>query len=126
MWHIFYQGASATGTGYDLNKVKLMKVSGQIFRDKEVNTFRADQGIGDGNLRVLTLAGHVSVYSPKDKANLRCDKLYYDAKKEIYRASGHVSLVNDRYSVTGLSEVLTDSKFSEIATPDLFEAKVAK
>lgn len=126
LWRIFYKNAQVTFEGDEVQVGRMQDVSGQIYQKDGVKSFRADNAEGDHSSQILTLTGHVSVYSPKEDANLKCEKLIYDAKKKLYSASGDVSLVNRRYSLTGLPAAIADSSLSQVATPDMFEAKSAK
>jgi hypothetical protein len=128
LWHIEWQKAEAQVSGEIPTFGTMTGVRGEIYQNgKPPKVFRADTAIADKQSDVLTLSGQVSVYSPDQKANLKCDKVVWDPHKEIVQATGNVTVGNDKYTLTGLPAIMARSDFSVIATPDMFqEANAAR
>lgn len=96
-------------------------VTGDIYQaGQSPKKFRADQAVADRKSNVLTLSGKVSIYAPDQKANMKCDKVVWYGEREVLDGEGNVSLVTDRYSLTGLNAVEARPDFSVVATPDMF------
>ncbi len=83
-------------------------------------TITSDQGVGDDALKTLLLTGNVVVVSPDHKSSLICDRLKYDAGRQVFNATGNVRLKNTVGSIGVFPELISSSDFRKIATPPEF------
>lgn len=120
VWHVKWQGAEVNTVNGAPQLGKLKGVSGELLQQGDPKSFRADEAIADRQSNVLTLTGKVSVYSPRDKANLVCEKVVYLSKDQLLHATGNVTVKSPQYSISGVPEVMSKADFSVIASPDLF------
>jgi len=99
-------------------------VRGNLFEgEKPGSTFSADTGSADTMKRILTLEGNVHLHSSNPDAELTCDRVVYDAGKEVVRAIGHVRIEGKVGTIGTLSEILATKDLKRIATPGMFYKK---
>jgi len=121
LWYLKWQSATVEAEN-DVPVVSSMSgVSGEIFESDGTKSFRADRAVADKNSNVLTLTGDVSVYAPKQRANLKCKKLVYNAVRKTFLGSGNVSLTSPTVTLTGVPEAESDSNFNQVASPEMFK-----
>jgi len=121
VWHVNWRTGELTVTGEVPEQATMKTVDGEILQDNEAKRFRADRAIADKKSNILTLTGHVSIYSPKRGANLRCDKLVYSADEKLFRASGNVSFLSKNTTIVGIPAAFAASDFSQVASPDMYK-----
>lgn len=99
-------------------------VKGNLFEgEKPGSTFNADTGSADSAKRILTLEGNVHFHSVNPDAELTCDRIVYDASKEVIHAIGHVRVEGKVGTIGTLSEILATKDLKRIATPGMFYTK---
>ncbi len=104
---------------------KMSDVTGDIFKaQKVVSTFQSDRSIVDKNNEILVLEGRAKVISKETKTTMTCDRIRYEAAKELIRASGDVKVVGTSGTISGLQEVWMTPDLKVIATPDMFKRDV--
>lgn len=124
LWFVAWKSAVIDVTAGNPRNGSMTGVSGYLFdKGKKGSTFRSDEGVANSTKKLLTLTGNVRVVSPDPSGVLTCDRLFYDASKEVLHAQGHVRVVGKVGTVGTLSEILATKDLSRIATPDMFYSK---
>ena len=105
----------------------LHTVDGDIVNAGVVSsTFKGQRARMDRSKELLILEGAVEVHSIDPPATLYCDTVRYEADKKLIKAHGHVRLVGDMGTVSGLDEIWTTPELRQVATPDLFVTEVKR
>ncbi|MEZ0326108.1 MAG: LPS export ABC transporter periplasmic protein LptC [Fimbriimonas sp.] len=116
---LYDKGGQVTGT--------MSGISGEIYKaEKVVSTFVSDESTVDKNNEVLVLDGHAKVISKEMKTTMTCDKIRYDAGKQLIRALGNVRIAGPSGTVSGLQEIWTTPDLKVVATPDMFDRGAGK
>lgn len=97
----------------------LEKVAGQVFENgKAVSKFESQSGKADTNSRTFKLLERVTVQSLAVKATLEADELEWLADKELFVATGSVTVKRDDWSFGPTPKIYARADLSAIGSSE--------
>lgn len=122
LWDIEWQSADVEYLGESSFGGDMKKVSGTYYEQgKPASEFVAEDAQVKRGTNVLVIQGKVKVSSSDPPGSITCDEVTYDGNKEIIEAKGHLTVVSNGYTVTGIPVVLAKPRLWQVSTPDLFK-----
>lgn len=123
-YHIAWKSAKIDLSDRGLLGGSMEQVTGEMYaKGKPVNSFRADRAKADRKTQILSAEGEVLVFSKEFAAKLACQRLEWDAKKNVVKAMGGVVLTgtNGQGAVGPVPELWATPDLHLVATPDMFK-----
>lgn len=99
----------------------MTSVEGTIFqRDGAQSQFSAQNGHAEKGTGILTLDGSVDLNAGNPAMKMRCDRIVWDAEKQLIVAKGNVTLEGNGYTLKGVSELWCSPDLRHVATPEMY------
>jgi hypothetical protein len=103
---------------------RMQEVTGSIYQEgAEAATFTAETGTAVKASETLTLAGNVTIRAKKSGISMTCQKIVYEAKTKMIKASGGIRIEGRLGTISGVNELWTTPDLETVATPDLWGQK---